>query len=47
MLFLDDPEAQDGYKNTETLSTIAASDYDAIFYVGGHGPGLPAQFRYA
>jgi hypothetical protein len=39
MLFLNDSEAQDGYKNTKMLSSIAASDYKAIFYVGGHGPG--------
>ena len=39
MRFLNDAEAQDGYKNTKLLSSIAASDYKAIFYVGGHGPG--------
>jgi len=40
MRFLkNDSEAQDGYKNTKMLSSIAASDYKAIFYVGGHGPG--------
>lgn len=40
MRFLkNDSEAQDGYKNTKLLSSIAASDYKAIFYVGGHGPG--------
>jgi putative intracellular protease/amidase len=39
MRFLNDPEAQQGYKNTKPLSACAASDYSAIFYVGGHGPG--------
>ena len=39
MRFLNDPEAQDGFKNTKLLSSIAASNYKAIFYVGGHGPG--------
>ena len=39
MRFLNDPEAQEGVKNTKPLSSIAASDYKAIFYVGGHGPG--------
>jgi putative intracellular protease/amidase len=39
MQFLNDPEAQDLVKNTKMLSGIAASDFDAIFYVGGHGPG--------
>ena len=28
----------DVWKNTEKLSNVKASDYDAIFYVGGHGP---------
>lgn len=41
MRFLNDPDARDGFKNTKVLSSIAASDYDAIFYVGGHGPGSP------
>ena len=39
MRFLNDPEAQDGVKNTKQLSSISPSDYKAIFYVGGHGPG--------
>ena len=37
--FLNDPEAQKGYKETKMLSSCAASDYKALFYVGGHGPG--------
>jgi putative intracellular protease/amidase len=39
MQFLNDPEAQELVKSTKMLSGIAASDFDAIFYVGGHGPG--------
>jgi hypothetical protein len=39
MRFLNDPEAQKGYKETNPLASCAASDFDAIFYVGGHGPG--------
>jgi len=31
MRFLNDPEAQDGFKNTKLLSSIAASNYKAIF----------------
>jgi putative intracellular protease/amidase len=37
--FLNDIEAQKSYKNTKVLSSVKSSDYDAIFYVGGHGPG--------
>ncbi|MCJ1358477.1 MAG: hypothetical protein MMC33_008477 [Icmadophila ericetorum] len=29
---------QELWKTTEKLSDVKASDYDAIFYVGGHGP---------
>ncbi|KAJ9105053.1 hypothetical protein QFC19_003685 [Naganishia cerealis] len=36
--FLDDKEAQDVVKHTVKLSSVNASDFDAIFYVGGHGP---------
>jgi len=37
--FLNDQEAQKGYKQTKVLAACAASDYDALFFVGGHGPG--------
>jgi hypothetical protein len=39
MRFLNDPEAQDGFKNTKLLFSIGVFDYKATFYVGGHGPG--------
>jgi len=45
MRFLNDPEAQQGYKNTKPLSSCAASDYSAIFYVGGHGPGIFLKYQ--
>ena len=36
--FKQDPEAQAALANTLPLSSIAAEDYDAVFYPGGHGP---------
>lgn len=36
--FKQDPDAQTVLANTLTLSSIAAEDYDAVFYPGGHGP---------
>ncbi|WP_150450896.1 type 1 glutamine amidotransferase domain-containing protein [Arenibacter lacus] len=36
--FKKDPEAQEKIKNTYKLADIKASDYDAVFYPGGHGP---------
>ena len=36
--FLKDEEAQKLVKNTVKLSGLKAADFDAIFYVGGHGP---------
>ena len=36
--FRKDPEAQRALANTVKLSTVAAGDYDAVFYPGGHGP---------
>ncbi|MDX1328621.1 MAG: type 1 glutamine amidotransferase domain-containing protein [Arenibacter sp.] len=36
--FKKDPEAQEKIKNTHKLADINASDYDAVFYPGGHGP---------
>jgi hypothetical protein len=35
---LNDEAAQKLVKNTVKLSTLSATDFDAIFYVGGHGP---------
>lgn len=38
--FLESPETQKLWKNTEKLSNLLprVSEFDAIFYVGGHGP---------
>lgn len=36
--FKQDPAAQDVLAHTLRLSDVKASDYDAIFYPGGHGP---------
>jgi putative intracellular protease/amidase len=36
--FKDDPVAQEALAHTAVLSTLAAADFDAIFYPGGHGP---------
>lgn len=36
--FKQDPAAQAVLANTSRLSDIKASDYDAVFYPGGHGP---------
>ncbi|GGH78640.1 putative intracellular protease/amidase [Filimonas zeae] len=36
--FLADAAAQERLNNTVTLALIKASDYDAVFYPGGHGP---------
>lgn len=36
--FNQDQEARQALANTTPLSQVNASDYDAIFYPGGHGP---------
>lgn len=36
--FHKDPEAREKFSNTVKLSTVRASDYDGVFYPGGHGP---------
>ncbi|MBD2114117.1 MULTISPECIES: type 1 glutamine amidotransferase domain-containing protein [Cyanophyceae] len=36
--FGQDPDAQQALANTAVLSTLSATDYDAVFYPGGHGP---------
>ena len=36
--FLTDETVQAKLANAKVLSTVNAADYDAIFYVGGHGP---------
>lgn len=35
--FRSDPVAQDSLASTVRLSGVSADDYDAVFYVGGHG----------
>lgn len=36
--FLDDELAQHAFNHTHTLHGLAAVDFDAVFYPGGHGP---------
>lgn len=36
--FRQDPAAQAALANTVVLASLAAEDYDAVFYPGGHGP---------
>lgn len=36
--FKADMQAQQALANTHELSTVDASDFDAVFYPGGHGP---------
>ena len=36
--FLKDDVVKSKFENCKKLADVNASDYDAIFYVGGHGP---------
>jgi putative intracellular protease/amidase len=36
--FKADPQAQAALANTGRLADVSASDFDAVFYPGGHGP---------
>lgn len=36
--FRNDPRAQEDLANTTKLAGLSASDFDAVFYPGGHGP---------
>lgn len=36
--FVEDEAAQRALANTKKLSDVSASDFDAVFYPGGHGP---------
>ncbi len=36
--FKKDPAAQKDLANTRKLSEVKATDFDTVFYVGGHGP---------
>ncbi|WGQ10961.1 type 1 glutamine amidotransferase domain-containing protein [Pedobacter gandavensis] len=36
--FLDDQSAQEAFEHTHKLIGLAAADFDAVFFPGGHGP---------
>lgn len=36
--FLADDTVKQKFANAKKLSDVKAQDYDAIFFVGGHGP---------
>ncbi|KAG0709572.1 class I glutamine amidotransferase-like protein [Suillus ampliporus] len=38
--FLEDPLVKKKLETAQKLSEVKADDYDAVFYVGGHGPVL-------
>jgi putative intracellular protease/amidase len=38
--FLNDDTVKQKFANAKKLSDVKVADYDAIFYVGGHGPVL-------
>ena len=38
MKFLEDPIVKQKFATAKRLSEVSVNDYDAIFYVGGHGP---------
>jgi putative intracellular protease/amidase len=42
--FLKDEVVQSKFNNAKKLSDVQAKDYDAIFYVGGHGPVIDLPF---
>lgn len=42
--FLQDAEVTQKLANAKKLSDVNASEYDAIFYPGGHGPVLDLAF---
>ena len=35
---LEDPVVKEKLASTKKLADVSADDYDAVFYVGGHGP---------
>ncbi|CAE6454314.1 unnamed protein product [Rhizoctonia solani] len=50
--FLQDPEVKQKFNDAKKLSDVDPSGYDAIFYVGGHGPMIdlptdPANIKLA
>ncbi len=38
--FLRDDVVQDKFNKAKRLAAVNVKDYDAVFYVGGHGPVL-------
>ena len=38
--FLQNPVVQNKLETAKKLSEVNSDDYDAVFYVGGHGPVL-------
>ena len=38
MRFLSDPVVRAKFSSAQKLADVDAGQYDAIFYVGGHGP---------
>ncbi|KAB5594286.1 chaperone protein HSP31 [Ceratobasidium theobromae] len=42
--FLKDPEVKQKFATAKKLSDVNLKDYDAIFYVGGHGPMIDLAF---
>lgn len=42
--FLVDPEVKAKLATAKRLSDVKVADYDAIFYVGGHGPVIDLAF---
>lgn len=43
--FMDDDFAQHALKHTLKLADVSASDFDAVFYPGGHGPMFDLAFN--
>jgi putative intracellular protease/amidase len=50
--FLKDSTVKDKLANAKKLSDVRVNDYDAIFYIGGHGPVIdlavdPVNIKFA
>lgn len=44
MKFWNDPVVKDKLANAKKLSEVDVADYEAVFYVGGHGPMMDLAF---
>jgi hypothetical protein len=42
--FLHDDQVKEKLAHAKKLSSVDAKDYDAVFYVGGHGPVIDLAF---